>query len=115
LILRKARYDTKIFLFFSNYLVNKKTHYSWNGFTLFFFSVDVGVGQGMALSPILSALFIAPIFHIFEKRIKNLNISVFFLSFVDDELFISQEKSFTNTNTNLFCSYNIMFLLLDQL
>jgi len=90
----------KISLFFSDYLVNRKTHYSWNGFTLFFFSVDVDVGQGLALSPILSVLFIAPIFHIFEKRIKNLKIPFSFLSFVDDGLFISQEKSFANTNAN---------------
>jgi len=55
-------------------------------------SVDVGDGQGSALSPILSALFIALIFHIFEKRIKNLNILASFLSFVYNELFISQEK-----------------------
>ena len=73
--------------------------------------MDVSVSQGLVLSPILSALFIALIFHIFEKRIKNLNIPVYFL---DDGLFISQEKSFTNTNANLFCSYNIMSLLPDQ-
>jgi len=104
----------RIFLFFSNYLVGRKTHYSWNGFTLSFFSANIGVGQGSAFSPILSALFITPIFHIFEKRIKNLNIPVSFLSFVDNGLFISQEKLFINTNTNLFCSYNIMSSLLDQ-
>jgi len=68
----------KISLFFSDYLVNRKTYYSWNGFTLSFFSVDVDVGQGLALSFILSTLFIALIFYIFEKRIKNLKIPVFF-------------------------------------
>jgi len=80
LILRKVGCDTEISLFFSDYLVDKETCYSWNGFTLFFFSVDVGVGQGLVLSPILSALFIALIFHIFKKRIKNLNISVSFIA-----------------------------------
>ena len=105
--------NMRIFIFFSNYLVGKKTHYSWNGFTLSFFSENIGVGQGLALSSILSALFIAPILHIFEKRIKNLNIPVSFLSFIDNGLFISQEKLFINTNTNLFCSYNIMSSLLD--
>jgi len=47
-----------------------------------FFSADIGVSQGLAF-------FIVPIFHIFEKRIKNLNILISFLSFVDDGLFIS--------------------------
>jgi len=78
------------------------------------FSVDICVSQGSALSPILSALFIAPIFHIFKKRLKNLNILALFLSFVDNELFISQEKSFIKTNVNFFCCYNIMSLLLNQ-
>ena len=114
LILRKAECDMKISLFFSDYLVDRKTCYSWNGFTLSFFSADIGVGQGSALSSILSTLFIALIFYVFEKRIKNLNIPISFVLFVDDRLFISQEKSFTNTNANLFCSYNVMFSLLDQ-
>ena len=111
LILRKAGYDMKISLFFSNYLVNRKTCYSQNGFTLFFFSTDVGIGQELALSYLF---FITLIFHIFGKRIKNLKIPVSFLLFVDDRLFISQEKFFANTNANCFCSYNVIFLLLDQ-
>jgi len=51
--------------------------------------VDIGIDQESTLSPILFALFIAPVFHIFEKRINNLKISVSFLLFVDDGLFIS--------------------------
>ena len=58
----------------------------------------MGIGQGSALSLILSTLYIASIFHIFEKRSKNIlpNIPVFFLSFIDDSLFISQEKAIKN-------------------
>jgi len=66
------------------------------------------------LSPILSALYFSLIFHIFEKRAKNLKIPVSFLSFVDDELFISQEKSLEKTNSSLFCSHNIISFLLEQ-
>jgi len=76
--------------------------------------VDIGVSQESALSPILSALFIALIFHIFEKRIKNLKIPISFLLFVNNILFISQERSFVSTNANFFCNYNVMSLLLDQ-
>ena len=49
------------------------------------------MGQDSIFSPILSAFYIAPIF---EKRTKNIlsNISISTLSFVDDNLFISQEK-----------------------
>ena len=50
----------------------------------------------------------------FKKRIKNLNIHVSFFLFVDNRLFISQEKYFTNINANLFYNYNIMSSLLNQ-
>jgi len=45
---------------------------------------------------------------IFKKRAKNQKNLVLFLSFVDDDLFISQEKSFGKTNSYLFCNYNII-------
>jgi len=63
---------------------------------------------------ILSALYLSPIFCIFEKIAKNLKLPVSFLSFVDDGLFISQEKSFEKMNSYLFCSYNISSFLLKQ-
>ena len=114
LILSKAGFDPKISSFFSNYLIGRKTQYLWNDFISYFFNVDVGVGQDFALSPILSALYISLIFHIFEKRSKNLNIPVSFLFFIDDGLLVSQEKSFEKTNAFLFCSYNIILSLLNQ-
>jgi len=59
-----------------------------------FFRAVVGVGQGLALSPVLSALYIAPIFHILKKISKNLSIpiSISILLLVDDGLLISQEN-----------------------
>jgi len=89
LILKKAVCHSKVVQFFSNYLVGKKTQYSWNNFISQFFNVDVSVGQGSALSPILSALYILPIFHIFKKHLKILKIPVSILSFVDNGLFIA--------------------------
>jgi len=58
-----------------------------------------------------------PIFHIFEKRSKILTfpIQTSILLFVDDSLFISQEKSYEKLNANLFCSYNIFPLYLNSL
>jgi len=49
------------------------------------------VGQGSALSPILSAIYLIPIIKTFKKRIKNLkeNILTDILFFVDDSLLIS--------------------------
>ena len=50
----------------------------------------------------------------FKKRIKNLNkeIPTDIFSFVDDELLISQEKSYSLSNSFLLCSYNIISKIL---
>jgi len=64
--------------------------------------------------PILSALYLSLPFYIFEKQVKNLKIQVSFLSFIDNGLLISQEKSLEKTNSFLFYSYNIVSSLLDQ-
>ena len=114
LILDKASFDPRIFSFFSNYLIGRKTQYLWNNFFPSLFNIDVGVEQGSILSLILSAFYISPIFHIFEKRSKNLNIPISSLSFVNNELLILQEKSFEKTNAFLYCSYNIISFLLNQ-
>ena len=115
-ILDKVGFDPRITTFFSNYLVNIKTQYIWNNFTSSFFRVDVDVGQEFTLSHILSILYIAPIFHIFEKRTNSLSspISVSTLSFVDNGLFISQEKIYEKSNANLLCSYSIIFSFFKQ-
>jgi len=72
------------------------------------------VGQGLALSFIISAIYLAPIIKTFKKRIKNLNkeIPTDVLSFVDNGLLISQEKSYSLSLSFLLCSYNIMSKLL---
>ena len=86
----------------------------WNNFSSPLFEVNIGVGQGSALSPILSALYLSPFLYILENRLKNLNIPVSIILFVDDGLFISQDKSLVSSNSCLFCSYNAMTKLLDK-
>jgi len=78
------------------------------------FEVNVGVGQESALSPILSTLYLSPLIYIIEKRFKNLKLPISILSFVDDGLFIVQNKSFSISNSHLFYSYNILSNLLDS-
>ena len=100
--------------FFKNYLVGRKTKYLWNNFISPLFNVNVGVGQRSALFPILSALYLSPVFYSFENHLKILKIPIFIISFVDDGLFISQNKSISHSNTNLFCSYNVISSLLTK-
>jgi len=114
LILEKAGLDPKVVFFFSNYLTQRSMKYLWNNFLSSPFEVNVGVGQGSVLSPILSSLYLSPLLFILENRFKNLNIPISILSFVDNGLFIVQDKSFHISNSHLFCSYNILSKLLDS-
>ena len=86
--------------------------YFWNNFSLHAFDVNVGVGQGSTLSPILSALYLSLFFHIFEKCLKNLDLKISTLLFVNDGLIITQSNLFQLSNAHLFSSYNIMLILM---
>ena len=114
LILDKAGFDSKISLFFQDYPIGKKMKYLWNSFSSFFLNIDIGVGQSSALSPILSALYLSFTFHIFEKRWKNLKIPIYIITFVNNGLFILQNKSLVVSNSYLFYSYHIMSFLFKQ-
>ena len=83
-------------------------NYFWNNFTSPLFDINVRVGQGSTLSPILSALYLSPFLYILEKCLKNFKISISIISFIDNSLFISQSKSLHISNCCLFCSYNVM-------
>jgi len=113
-ILNKASFDPKVSIFFHNYLVGRKTKYLWNNFSSLFFNVNIGIGQGLALLPILSVLYLSPFFYIFEKRLKILKIPIFIISFIDNNLLIFQNKSILNSNKNIFYSYNVISNLLTK-
>jgi len=88
--------------------------YVWNNFSSYLFDINMGVGQGSALSPILSALYLSLFLHILEKWLKILNLKISIISFVDDGLLISQRKSLHLSNALLFSSYNVASLLLSK-
>ena len=52
------------------------------------FNVNISIGQGSVLSPILSTLYLSPFIYILENRLKNLKILISIISFVDNGLFI---------------------------
>ena len=101
-ILEKAGLGPKVTLFFMDYLVKRKTNYNWNELFSPIFKVNVGVGQESALSPILSAFYLLPFLYILKKHLKNLKIPVSFISFVDDSLIISQNKSIVTLNSQCY-------------
>ena len=58
LSLEKVGLDSKVTSFFVDFLVRRKTNYMWNDSFSPMYEVNVGVGQGSTLSPILSALYV---------------------------------------------------------
>ena len=72
------------------------------------------MGQGLALSPILFVLYLFLFFHILEKYLKNLDLKISILFFINDSLLISQSKFFQISNIWLFSSYNIASKLLSK-
>ena len=115
LSLKKAGLDLKVTSFFADFLVRRKTNYMWNDSSSLMYEVNVGVGQGSTLSLILSTLYLSPLLYILEKHLKNLNIPVSLISFVDDGLIISQNKLIDISNSHLFCSYNVLSRLSSSL
>ena len=94
-ILQHSSFADYIVSFLSHYLVDRSIQYPWNSFLSNACNADVGMGQGSALSPILSILYIASIFHLFEQQAQVLNLDSSILSSVDDSLLVSQEKCIT--------------------
>ena len=88
-IIHKVGLDNHVVKFFGNYLINRKTNYLWNSFSFPIFNINVGVGQGLALSPILSALYPSSFLYILENCLKILNILISIIFFIDNGLFIS--------------------------
>ncbi|CAA7269041.1 unnamed protein product [Cyclocybe aegerita] len=85
------------------------TVYCWNTFQSDSRSVDVGVRQGSALSPVISGLFIAPVMKLFYIKAALLNTML--LSFVDDGTILAQSKQLDDNNVGLRKAYKIIYLL----
>ena len=99
--------------FFASYLVGRSTSCIWNTFVSDLRLADVGVGQGRALSPVLSALFITPIMKLFKLQAIRLGSTL--LSYVDDGTAVMQSKSLDNNNAVLKQAYVILFVLFAAL
>ncbi|CAA7270641.1 unnamed protein product [Cyclocybe aegerita] len=108
-VLRKQGFSPVLVEFFASYLVGWSTVYCWNTFQSDSRSADVGVGQGSALSPVISGLFIAPVMKLFY--IKAVPLNMMLLSFVDDGTILAQSKQLDDNNVGLRKAYKIIYLL----
>ncbi|CAA7267585.1 unnamed protein product [Cyclocybe aegerita] len=96
-VLHKQGFSPVLVDFCASYLVGRSTVYCWNTFQSGSCSADVGVGQGSALSPVISGLFITPVMKLFYTKAVPLNTTL--LSFLDDN------------NVGLHKAYKIIYLL----
>ena len=85
LVLWKQGFPPLVAKFFESYLVGRSMHYKWNSFVSPLHQADMGVEQGLALSPVLSVLFIAPIMKLFEQSAASQGVML--LSYVDNGFF----------------------------
>jgi len=69
--LKKAGLNTNVVGFCNSYHSNQSTIYTWNNFSSPAFNTNVGVGQGSALFPILSAIYLVPVIKTFKKKNKK--------------------------------------------
>jgi len=75
--------------FFANYLIEQFTKLFWDNQLSEPFPAVVKVGQGSALSPILSALYLAPVLWEFHTKKHNAQL----ISYVDDGMIIIQSQT----------------------
>jgi hypothetical protein len=93
-ILKRQGFPGEVVKFFSSYLKDRSTQFLWNGLLSPLFDATVGVGQGSALSPVLSVLYIAPVMHGFTACTQHLGCII--LSYMDDGTIIIQFKSLSD-------------------
>jgi hypothetical protein len=110
-VLAQQGFPEHVQKFFASYLVRRGTRCLWNLFSSDRRSADVGMGQGSALSPVLSALYLAPVIKLFESQAVHPNCDV--LSDVDDGPLIIQAKDWGSNFNHLREAYRIVFNLFD--
>jgi hypothetical protein len=76
--------------FFRLYLVGRRTTYRWDAFTSDPFAADVGVGQGSALSPVLSVLYLTLVTRLFHA--SDIGQKVDLMSYVNDGSIVAQSR-----------------------
>jgi hypothetical protein len=103
-ILDKQGFMPEVVVFFRSYLVDRSTCYAWDDNLLPEFPSSVRVGQGSALSPILSALCLAPLLKEFECRVRM----AVLISYVNDGTIIVQPDTWDKNLVKLKSAYKIV-------
>jgi hypothetical protein len=90
-ICHKQGFALNVVQFFGSYLVGHTICYGWGSFVSNPQLADVSVGQGSALLPVLSPLYLAPMMHLY--KLSEASIGTTLLSYVDDGTIITQSPA----------------------
>lgn len=85
-VLAKQGFNVVVQNFFKDYIKDRQTTFLFNSMATELTNFMVGVGQGSALSPILTNLYIAPAIQIAAKEIRDKFPGSELQFFVDDGL-----------------------------
>lgn len=116
-ILHKYCFDDQLVSFFGSYLVGHTMWYLWNSLLSEPRLADVGVGQGSALSPSLSALLLSLVVHLFYKRFVSPDprADATLLSDVDNGTIAVHSPSLSQNLPVLRAAYGVIHDLLTAL
>jgi hypothetical protein len=110
-ILDKQGFAPEVVVFLKSYLVDQFTHYTWDNDLSLEFPSSIGVRQGSALSPILSALCLAPLLKEFECRVCM----AVLISYVNNSTIIVQSDTWSKNLVKLKLAYKILFELTQSM
>jgi hypothetical protein len=108
-ILDKQGFVPEVVVFFKSYLVDQFICYTWDDDLSLEFPSSIGVGQGSALSPILSALCLAPLCFVCRVHVAVL------ISYVYDGTIIVQSDMWDKNLVKLKLAYKIVFELTQSM
>jgi len=111
LLLDRMEFADVVVNFFADYLVGRFTKLFWDNQLSEPFPAVVGVGQGSALSLILSALYLAPVLWEFHTERHNAQL----ISYVGDRTIIVQSKTWNENLVKLKSAYATVFQLMATL
>ena len=107
LILDHMGFADSLVNFIADYLVGRSTSFLRDHKLSDPFPCDVGVGQGSALSPIISGLYLSPMLWAFHTE----RIDSTLISYIDDGTIIVQSKLWTDNLSKLKRAYKTVFKL----
>lgn len=100
-ILKAQGFHSSLCAYFTDYLVGRTTQFRYNGRLMDPTDFTVGVGQGSALSPVLSGLYLAPVLHL-SAPVQHAAMANASLQFFVDDGMISVAAPLQSAHTSVF-------------